>query len=549
MKHTLLLVLLVAFVTTSCGGNRNKAPRQAPAGDDEAIDTTLLQLEAEKPLERFPDTVYSSVEALKWIVEVKDSTDSGMLKYLDDPYEALCADEAEATDSTGRRVLTTGTFTFRGNHRRDMPVTGRVSGTPHEIVKVWEFATASDTTHTPYGVWYGGAGWTGQPVFVHWSDSAAASFRALSPALTRDFGEREIIAGSLCGNVYFINFDTGRASRQPIYSGNIIKGAVSLDPQLPNLYVGHGVPLHEPFGHITIDLEKHAITDSVGRDPGAWRGWRAYDGCAIVAGDYLFRTGENGTFYKYVRGKGSLRNVALLRFREKGAGGSAGIESSLAVCRNYGYFCDNRGNILCVNLDTMAPVWHYNNHDDSDATIVVEEVDDTPYIYTCSELDKQGSEADVHFVKLNGLTGEPVWDLPLPCRIANGGKRFEGGMFATPLLGRGDCEDLIFTNICDHQPPLTGYTVAIDRACGNIVWQTRLGHYAWSSPLAFCSDSGKMYLFVGDCTGHAYLMDARSGEILFKSHIANNFEASGVVAGDCVVIPSRGNMIYKLKVQ
>ena len=556
---TLFLLLLAGALVAACGGPQGTRQRGWFAARHGGDTTGLHIAEAEvvaKPLERFPDTVYASVESLQWVVEVKDTTDGALLKYLEDPYEALCADVADTTampagtGTVSPARTTTGTFTFRGNHRRDMPVTGRISGTPSEIVTEWVFTTESDTTHTPYGTWYGGAGWTGQPLFVHWSDSAAAAFRTVSPALTRDFSEREIIVGSLCGSVYFINYDTGRPSRESIYSGSVIKGTVSLDPQLPNLYVGHGVRLTDTFGNVTIDLERHCISHIYGRDPKAWRGWGAYDGCAIVAGGYLFRTGENGTLYKYVREKGALRTVALLRYREKGLWGAAGIESSLAVCRNYGYFGDNRGNILCVNLDTMAPVWRYDNHDDTDASIVIEEIDGHPFIYTCSELDKQGDEGDVHFVKLDGLSGEPVWDCPFPCKTAAGvDKRFEGGMFATPLIGRGDCQDLIFVNICDYDSGLSGITAAVDRSSGRIVWQTRLRHYAWSSPLAFCNEAGKMYLCTADCAGRIHLMDARSGEILFSKHIGNNFEASGVVVDDCVVIPSRGNQIFKLRVK
>lgn len=556
MNRTLSLILIAVVLVVSCGGPHGGQRRWRLAAGDGGDTTAMHQADdslAARPLERFPDTTYASIEDLQWVVVVKDTTDDGLLKYLEDPYETLCAGVAGSTDTatiSSTPSITTGTFTFRGNQRRDMPATGRICGTPAEIVTEWVFTTASDTTHTPYGTWLGGAGWTGQPLYVHWSDSAAAAFRAVSPALTRDFGEREIIVGSLCGSVYFINYENGRESRESIATGHIIKGSISLDPQLPNLYVGHGVPLDGPFGNVTIDLNKHCITHTNGRDPGAWRGWGAYDGSAILAGGYLFRTGENGTLYKYVREKGALKTVALLRYREKGLWGAAGIESSLAVCRNYGYFGDNRGNILCVNLDTMAPVWRYDNHDDTDATIVIEKIDGKPFIYTCSELDKQGDDADVHLVKLDGLTGEPVWNCPFPCRTAaSRDKRFEGGMFATPLLGRGDCDDLIFVNICDHKPALSGFTAAVERNSGKLIWQTRLKNYAWSSPLAICNENDKMYLCVADCTGHIYLMDARSGSILFSKHIGNNFEASGVVVDDCVVIPSRGNQIFKLRIK
>ena len=503
-----------------------------------AVAVAMQQLPAEdslvrqQPLRRFPDTVYASVEALEWQLERHSGAESDSLAYLDDIYLQL-----------------PGTYTFRANQRRDMPL-GKVRGEPVEIVKLWEFVTESDTTMTDYGVWYGSVGWTGQPVYVNWSDSLEASFRDFSPALTQSFSAREIIFGSLCRKIYFIDYETGRPSRQPIPQDCVIKGSVSLDPEYANLYVGHGVPSETDFGAVTIDLLGHEMSHFEKKDPRAWRGWGAYDGSAIVAGGYLFRPGENGSIYKYARRQGSLRLVSVLRYREKGFHSAAGIESSMAVCRNYGYTADNRGNILCINLDTMAPVWVYANGDDTDATIVLEESQGVPYLYSCTEVDRQQSGSDARFVKLNALTGELVWQTAFPCRKASmGSKSFDGGMFATPQLGGGNAGHLIFANICDHNPAFKGRTVAMDRRTGTIVWEHPLDRYAWSSPVGFCNESGRMYLFVADCGGNVYLLDALSGERLCKKKVGGNFEASPVVIEDCLVLGSRGNTIYKFKLQ
>ena len=57
------------------------------------------------------------------------------------------------------------------------------------------------------------------------------------------------MVGSLCGKGYFINYQTGKASRKPLDLGNVVKGTMSLDPELMNLYVGQGVPRQPgPFG-------------------------------------------------------------------------------------------------------------------------------------------------------------------------------------------------------------------------------------------------------------------------------------------------------------
>lgn len=524
MSRNILYLALAAVALIACGNTGRKGVEEGDA-DSLAV--------AEKPLVRFPDTVFASVNNIKWVLEVKDTTDDGRLKYLYDPYGRV-----------------DGTYTFRGNQRRDFPVKGRVSGNPARIVKVWEFQTDSDHTQTAMGVWGGGTGWTGQPMYVHWSDSMMTRFRETSPGLTDQFTDREIMVGSLSRRVYFLNFETGKPSRRSIDSGNTIKGSISVDPELAQVYVGHGVPATEPFGAVTIDLYKHEITHAFGRDSKAWRNWQAYDGCAIVAGGYLIRPGENGTIYKFARSQGNLKLIAQLRFRENSQGKAAGMESSMAVCRNYGFIGDNRGNILCINLDTMKPVWHYDNHDDTDGSIIVEEIDGVPYLYTCSEMEKQGESGFAYFVKLNGLTGEKIWETKFPCKMAHAGtKHFDGGMYSTPLMGHGDCEDLIFTNICDNSPAFHGFTVALRKDNGEVVWQHNLQRYAWSSPAGFYNEEDKLFLFVADCYGNVYLLDGRSGERIFTTKVGNNFESSPVVVDDCLVMGSRGSMIYKLRVE
>lgn len=106
------------------------------------------------------------------------------------------------------------------------------------------------------------------------------------------------------------------------------KGTPSLDPTLDNLYVGQGVPNHQPFGSLTIDLKKNQITDFFGRDTKARRGWNAFDSSPVVVGDFLFWPGENGCLYKFRRAQGKLTLAAALRYTINGS--APGVENSLA---------------------------------------------------------------------------------------------------------------------------------------------------------------------------------------------------------------------------
>ena len=482
--------------------------------------------------DELPDTTYHSVSGLEYRVDILDTiTDPNLRSHRD-----LYADVP-------------GIFTFRGSPRRDMPYVGRLDSVPSVIEHEWTFRTDYDGRETNYGVWGGGSGWTGQPVYVEWSDSLMTIQRERSQSLMSNFGSQEIIVGSLCGNVYFIDFQSGRPSREAFKGQNPIKGSVSLDPRLNgNLYVGQGIPCEGAIGAVVYNIFDHKRINYFGRDNQAWRSWGAYDASVIVVDDFVIRASENGTIYKLSATDKEVTMHSKLRYRK---GGSApGMESSPAVYKNYLFTCDNRGNILCTNINTMKPVWCFSNGDDTDATIVVAQEEDGVMLYAGSSVDKQSSPGYCHFTKLNALTGELVWQNKIKCRkMGSSEKVVEGGMFSTPLLGHGDCEGLIFTHICGMGSSDVGTFVAISRSTGEIVYRTRLNHYAWSSPVAFYTPDNKMYIFTGDVTGYAYLIEGESGRIIYKKLMANNFESSPVVVGNTVVVGSRGREIYKFRIR
>lgn len=518
-----VMVTAVAIMT-ACTGR----------GTGNTSDTDSTVIEPEIPIEQLflPDTAYASVEVVKFVVEDEDSV-TAPLKDLDDRY-------------AGKESV----YVFRKDLRRDADYGGKVKGTPREVEIAWAFETAYDTTHTRFGTWGGGSGWTGQPLYVKWTDDQQALFKKSSPGLTADFGPEEIIVGSLCGKGYFINYQTGKASRQPLDLGNVVKGTVGLDPEYYNLYVGQGVPRQAgPFGHQVFDLLKHERTFFFGSDPKAWRGWNAFDSNSIVAGGYLFWCGENGSVYKYERSQGTLRRVSVMRYR---VGGMApGIESSLCVYRNYGYFSDNRGNVICINLNTMKPVWYYNNHDDSDGTMVCREEGGAPYLYTACEVDKQGDSGICHFIKLNGLNGERVWETNIPCRRINlPGKTLDGGMYASPLIGSGDCQDMIFASLCRNGASKSaGELTAFSTKDGKILYTVPYGQFAWSSPVAFHNEKNEMFIFAGDASGIIRIIRGKTGEVVCKKVVGSNFESSPVVIGNTAVVGCRGNKIYKFVIK
>ena len=519
-----LLLLPFTLVLIACGGGKN-GNGNINENENENGEVTLEQL-------MLPDTCYASVEDVKFVVEDADSLPH-LLKDFDDRYAG-----------------STNVMAFRKNLMRNADFGGKVTGTPSSIEIAWTFTTDYDTTRTKFGVWGGGSGWTGQPLYMKWTDEQMAAFRQQSPGLTPDFGQEEVIVGSLCGKGYFINYQTGKASREPLDLGNVVKGTVSMDPELMNLYVGQGVPRKPgPFGCQVFDLLKHERTFFYGSDPKAWRGWNAFDSSPIVAGGYLFWPGENGSLYKYERQQGSLKRISVMRYRVRGA--APGIESSLCVYRNYGFFSDNHGNILCVNLNTMRPVWYYYNHDDSDGTMVCREEQGTPYLYTACEVDKQGEKGTSHFIKLNALNGQRVWEQKIACQRLNlPGKTLDGGMYASPLMGRGDCEEMIFAHVCRNGASKSvGELTAFSTKDGRILYTVPYGQFAWSSPVPFLNERNELFVLTGDASGVLRLVRGKTGEVVCQKTVGYNFESSPVVIGNTAVVGCRGRNIYKFVIK
>ena len=521
-KFSFLIALFIYATIVSCGSSNNSK-------ENEASDSTAIDSVVEVVTPHHPDTVFESVKKLKTIkVDTFLSQVPGMLENFDNQYDSI-----------------DGILTFRGAPTRETPFAGKITGTPSVVKVDWEFNTGSGVTSR----WGGGSGWTGQPLYVNWTDEQAARIKKeAKDFITADFDNKEIIISSLAGQVFFINFETGKASRKPYLVHNPIKGTASIHPSMNgNIFVGQGIPDSKPFGALVFNLYNHKEVSFFKEDRNAWRAWGAYDSSPIAIGQFVFRPGENGTVYKLYCNGDNVELHSTLRYRN-GVGGG-GIESSIAVHRNYGYVADNEGFVICINLNNMQPVWVYRNHDDTDATIVVVEENGIPMVYTGCEIDSQGGEGFSWFTKLNGLNGEEVWSTQIDGRCIGGEKKIEGGMFSTPLVGHGDCEGMIFSNFCLHKSGRNGEFVAFDCKTGKTIYRQPLKCYSWTSPIALYNEKNEMFIFTGDTWGNVYLFRGKTGEMLYTAHIGSNFESSPIIIGNKVVCGSRGTKIYKMSIE
>ena len=447
-----------------------------------------------------------------------------------------------------------GVTTFRGNNYRDSAAYGNIPDDPEELEIVWSVAVSQIDD-------WGGVGWTGQCAIVRWPKEVV---RIMNVREEKKGGPlTEVIYATLDGRVYFLDLYDGQATRPAINIGAPIKGSVTVDPRgYPLLYVGQGIP--EANGHsVDIGTRIFSLIDQQllffldGDDSFAQRSWYAFDAAPLVDGktDTMLQVGENAILYlvklntDYDPEAGTISidpKVDRYVFRSR-VSDQPGMENSLAVYNDYGYFVDNSGLLQCVDLNTLTCVWAGDTGDDTDATIVLEEeADGTVALYTATEREHSASyDENAYLRKINALTGEMLWKLPVKVYTSEGN---EGGSFATPALGKGELGDLIFAHMT--RTPDDGATLmAVDKESGEVVWRVAMGSGGWSSPVCVYDASGKGYVLVGSSSGALRLYEGRTGRIISICDLEGNIEGSPAVFEDMLVVGTRGKRIFGVRIK
>ena len=447
-----------------------------------------------------------------------------------------------------------GVTTFRGNNYRDSAAYGNIPDDPEELEIVWSVAVSQIDD-------WGGVGWTGQCAIVRWPEEVV---RIMNVREEKKGGPlTEVIYATLDGRVYFLDLYDGQATRPAINIGAPIKGSVTVDPRgYPLLYVGQGIP--EANGHsVDIGTRIFSLIDQQllffldGDDSFAQRSWYAFDAAPLVDGktDTMLQVGENAILYlvklntDYDPEAGTISidpKVDRYVFRSR-VSDQPGMENSLAVYNDYGYFVDNSGLLQCVDLNTLTCVWAGDTGDDTDATIVLEEeADGTVALYTATEREHSASyDENAYLRKINALTGEMLWKLPVKVYTSEGN---EGGSFATPALGKDELGDLIFAHMT--RTPDDGATLmAVDKESGEVVWRVAMGSGGWSSPVCVYDASGKGYVLVGSSSGALRLYDGRTGRIISICDLEGNIEGSPAVFEDMLVVGTRGKRIFGVRIK
>jgi len=461
-----------------------------------------------------------------------------------------------------------GIITFAGSNYRNSFTYGTQTLVEKELEKVWYKEISS------LGGW-SGTGWTGMPIIIQWPEETRQHLGIYDEFKDMD-GFTEVIYPTMDGNIYFMELHSGKATRDKIHLGVTTKGTASLDPRgYPMLYTGQGIPEDGKAYFRAINLITNEIDwEFGGRDPFSHRSWQAWDSSALIHADTdtLITGGENGVLYtiklnsKYDPAAGTMSidpdNVVKYRYTGDGYGHSdqsdkrwPGIENSIAIFRNYAYFTDNGGRLSCVDLNTMELQFVVDVLDDSDTSIVIEEdvENDTFYLYTANEVDKQsgisGGLGNCYHRKINGLTGEIIWQESWKADIGNTSSN--GGTLTTPHVGRGNISDIViysstlvpvtFTNSEGREVSQNGgRLVAYNKHNGEVLWTFEQAAGYWASPVVIYDENDDAYLIQCDRSGMLRLHDPRTGEVLFEMDMGSRIESTPAVFENMLVVGTRG---------
>lgn len=457
-----------------------------------------------------------------------------------------------------------GIVTFRGNNFRDNAAYGNTDMKDFTMKDQWTYQTGSLT----YGsACWTGSGWTGQPLMAKWPKETKVAMNMYDWA-KQDDDLVEVIYACMDGYIYFLELDTGKETREPLYLGYTFKGAGALDPRgYPIMYVGAGYDSNEGTAKaFIINLLDCSVMYTFGdNDEFSLRGSLSFfDSSALVDAetDTLIYPGENGILYlmklhtDYDENAGTLSISPgnIVKWHYYGTRSSLesywlGMEDSAAVYGGYLFVADNGGNLMCIDLNTLQLVWVQDILDDSNSTPVLSMEDGHLYLYVSTSFHlgwRSYETADIPIWKIDAENGEIVWQNSYECYTEDG---VSGGVQSTIALGSHEFSDYIYVTVARTGAEYDGVLSCINKKTGKTEWE-HSAYYAWSSPVCVYNSDGTGAVLYCSCGGKMYLLNGKTGETYDTFTLSDGaIEASPAVYQDYVVVGTRDSHIWGIKLQ
>jgi len=102
-----------------------------------------------------------------------------------------------------------GVLAFRGNNYRNSPSWGSANVSEKKLEIVWTKDIGAVSSTDSY---WPGSGWTGQPLLVHWPEATRMAMNISAEMKQKDLVE--VIYPVFDGNIYFLDLETGKETRE-----------------------------------------------------------------------------------------------------------------------------------------------------------------------------------------------------------------------------------------------------------------------------------------------------------------------------------------------
>lgn len=454
-----------------------------------------------------------------------------------------------------------GIITFRGDNFRSGAAYGLANMSNFKFANTWNVTTSS-LQHD--GTVWTGSGWVGQPLIVKWPKETKAVMNMYDWA-KEDDELVEVIYATMDGNIYFLDLETGKATRDKLFMGYTFKGSGALDPRgYPILYIGAGYDSDRGFSRaFIISLVDFEVLYEFGNnDPFSLRGTLSYfDSSALVdvETDQLIYPGENGilyiiklnTDYDEKAGTLSIDPSRVVKWRYYGQRTSlssywVGMEDSAVIFRGHIIMADNGGNLMCLDLNTLTLDWVQDTLDDTNCSPVLSIEDGRPYVYISTSFHEGWRgwvTATVPIWKIDAETGEVVWHTDYTCYTESG---VSGGVQSTIALGQNDLEGYIYVTVAKTDTSNNGKLACIDTETGEVVWEYK-SYYTWSSPVLVYNDDGSGCVVFCTYGNYMYMLDGKTGGLLDSFNLQGGVEASPAVYKDRIVVGTRKCLIWGIQ--
>ena len=456
--------------------------------------------------------------------------------------------------------LLPGVITFRGNNLRSGGNYGTATMTQKQFGSYWTHATGSLMDPMDNAYWSGN-GWTGQPLIAEWPYETRQVMTNMHDWARNQETLVEVIYPSMDGYVYFLELETGKETRDPLYMGLTYKGTGTLDPRgYPLLYIGSGYNTSRSHVSIISLIDGSVLYEFGGTgDTFALRNWPMYDAAPLIDADTdkLIWAGENGVLYiitlgtEYDEEAGtiSVNPTRTVKWRYQSAnnrdrGWYLGFEASPIVWQGHIFMADNSGNLMCLNLNTLELVWVQDIEDDSNCTPVLDFEDGHPYLYISTSYHlgwRSWTTAEVPVWKIDAETGEIVWQVSYTCYSADG---LSGGAQSSIALGQGSLDGLIYLSMARYPTGEGGTLLALNKSDGSEAWTMNTQVYSWSTPTVVYDQDGNGYVIYCTLGQYMYLLDGLTGTQLDSMNCSGKFEASPAVYNNWIVVGHRNGAIW-----